>query len=307
LREARKDLDEWACPVCLSHLSEDAAGLRCTAEDRVFPRRDGLPVLLRPEDEALLSDAEAYAGAWKRDELAPPKGSLHELPYVPSPYWRPKARSLEALLKILGPAAGRKVADAGAGTGWLSYRLAEAGFLSYATDISADADVGLGASRAFDATPYRFERGIASLTRWPFLSGSMDVAIANASLHYLPDIRPAVAEAARVLRTDGLFIVMNDPVHRDRRSAERAATDFRQRMRESGGRGRLVDGHRHFVTSEVEEDLRTCFPSVTRHDPDYGARFRVTRAVKEVLLRMELASFPIYVAQSTADRAPRGR
>src|SRR5881628_1270071 len=112
------DIETWACPVCLFPLSEEGGGLRCSKDGRLFPRRDGLTVLLRPEDEHLLSDADAYAGAWKRDALAPPRGSLLDLPYVRSPYWGPKARSLEALLKILGPGNGRKVADAGAGTGW---------------------------------------------------------------------------------------------------------------------------------------------------------------------------------------------
>ncbi len=39
------------------------------------------------------------------------------------------------------------------------------------------------------------------------------------------------------------------------------------------------------------------FESVTRHDPDYGTRFRLVRRAKQVVLRMELASFPIYVAR----------
>jgi len=258
-----------------------------------------MPILLRPEDLSILSDAQTYAAAWKKDDLAPPAGALLQLPYVPSRYWRPKARSLDLLLEILGPAANRAVADLGAGTGWLSYRLSKAGFRCFAIDITADADVGLGAARAFDGTPYRFERAIASLTRLPFLTGSMDIAIANASLHYLPEARLAVEEGARILRPGGFLVVMNDPVHQDRRSAERAATDFRTRMRTVGGSGRLVDGHRHFVASEIEAELRAQFRAVARYDPDYGVWFAVIRGVKAFLLQMELASFPIYVARIT--------
>ncbi len=290
------DLDTWACPECMSTLEPSGDGFRCTGARHRFEVRDGLPVFLRKADEALLIDAESYAAAWKRDALAPPRGSAIDLPYVSSPYWRPKARSLEALLRILGPPANRKVADMGAGTGWLSYRLAEAGFRAYATDITGDADVGLGAARVYDATPHRFERAIGSLTRWPFLTASIDLAICNASLHYLRDLRPAVSEAARVLAPGGAFVMMNDPVHRDRRSATRAARDFQGRMRSGGGRGGLVEGHRHFVAADLETDLRSQFPRIARHDPDYGAVFRISRAVKSVLLRMELASFPIYVA-----------
>src|SRR5437867_2646550 len=60
------DLETWACPTCLSGLEETAEGLQCRSEGRVFPRRDGLPVLVRPEEEGLLADAESYATAWRR-------------------------------------------------------------------------------------------------------------------------------------------------------------------------------------------------------------------------------------------------
>src|SRR5204863_465983 len=221
--------------------------------------------------------------------LAPPKGSALDLPFVRSPYWRPKARSLQVLLEILGPANGRRAADMGAGTGWLSYRLSEAGFRSYATDIVADADVGLGAAQAFDRTSHRFERAIASLSRWPFRTGSIDVGVCNASLHYMADPAVAISEAARVLTPTGSLVVMNDPVHFDRGSADRASHDFKDRMRAAGGSGGLVDGHRHFVASELEADLRKEFPRVSRHDPDFGARFRISRALKSIVLRLELA------------------
>lgn len=291
------DLETWACPTCLSGLEETAEGLQCRSEGRVFPRRDGLPVLVRPEEEGLLADAESYATAWRRDPLAPPRGSQLDLPHVPSRYWRPKARSLADLLNILGPGNRRSVADIGAGTGWLSYRLAEAGFRCFATDISSDHEVGLGAAAVYDSTGHGFERAVASLTRWPFRSGALDVAICNASLHYLPDIRPAVVEAARALKPGGVFVVMNDPVNRDRRSAEHASRDFRERLGRAGARGSLVEGHHHLVAGDLEADLRGSFPRIRRHDPDYGFAFRATRALKAGLLRMELASFPIYVAE----------
>ncbi len=291
------DLDVWACPICLSRLREAPAGLRCTVEDRAFPRRDGIPILLRPEEESLLRDADRYAAAWRKEAWTPTPEELLRLPYIRKSQWRQKARSLEALLSILGPPGGRTVADVGAGTGWFSHRLADAGFRCFATDVSLDPAVGLGAANAFDATRGRFERAVASLTRWPFRSGSMDLAICNASLHYLRDIRPAVAEAARVVRPGGSFVVMNDPVHRDPRSAAKAAGDFQRHLRGLGGSGALIDEHRHFVASELDADLRSAFENVTRRDPDYGPWFRLTRAAKRIVLRMELASFPIYVAR----------
>lgn len=291
------DLDTWACPVCLGTLSETEEGLRCSAEDLFFRDFHDVPVLLRPEDERLFKDALDFGAAWKRSEWAPPPGAFLELPYLRKRGWSEKARSLDALLDILGPSGGRKVADLGAGTGWLSHRLTRAGFRCYATDLSPDPEVGLGAARALDATSHTFERAIASLMHWPVHSGSMDVAVCNASLHYLSDIRPAIAEAERVLRRDGTFVVMNEPVHHEKRSAELASVDFRDRMRRLGGHGTLLDGYRHFVVEELEADLRRSFRNLRRHDPDFGFWFRSTRAAKGVILGLELASFPIYVAR----------
>ena len=290
------NLDVWVCPVCLSPLIPMGEGLRCSADGRTFPIREGLPVLLQPEEEPLLKDAEYFAAAWKRTTWAPMPHVLSRLPYIRGGAWKQKARSLDALLALLGPASGRVVVDVGAGSAWLSYRLTRAGFVCYATDISGDNAVGLGAAKAYDSTPFRFERAIATLTRWPLQDACVDIAICNATLHYLRDIRPAVAEAARVLRPGGTFIVMNEPVHRDRRSAERASNDFKERLAASGGKGRMMRDHHHFVASDLETVLHATFRTVRRHDPKYGLGFRATRRLKSFALRMELASFPIYVA-----------
>jgi len=285
--------------MCLGSLEENPTGFRCVAEGHAFPSTANLPVFLRPGEESILTDAEAYAAAWKLSGFAPPPDKLRDLPHAGGTgrrIWAQKARSLEALLRLLGPGQGRKVVDAGAGTGWLSYRLTEAGFRCYATDVSADPEVGLRASAAYDQTPHAFERAIATLSRWPVRNDSVDVAVCNASLHYLADIRPALEEAARVLHHDGSFVLMNSPVHADPTAAVRASAEFIYRLRAPGGPARLLENHHHFVTADLERELRSVFAEVRRHEPAYGAKFRLVRALKGFALRMELASFPIYEA-----------
>jgi SAM-dependent methyltransferase len=197
------DLDVWACPDCFSELSEHGSEIACAAEARSFRRMDGLPVLVRSEQEFLLREAERYASAWKKTKWAVRRDAVLDLPYINRPGWKLKALSLRELLAILGPPRKRRVVDVGAGTGWLSYRLEQEGFRCFATDISSDSDVGLGAATKFDDTPNGFERAIAALDRWPFRSGTVDIAICNASLQYLADARVAIEEAARVLRSGG--------------------------------------------------------------------------------------------------------
>ncbi len=294
------DLTVWACPVCHSLLEKDGDGLRCRREERVFESRAGMPMLVVPEEVPLLRAAEGYAAAWSRLGWAAPEATLLNLPYVRDRayrrIWEPKTKAFELLLTILGPARNRKAADVGAGTGWLAYRLAQAGFRSYATDLSADGRIGLGAAAGYDATPHPFERALATLTHWPFHNESLDTAICNASLHYVSDPRPVFEEAFRVLRPNGVFVVMNEPIHTDARSAERAGADFRARLRQLGGSGPLVEGYRHFVTENLETSMREVFQVVRKHVPEYGPWFRLTRRAKGFGLRMELASFPLYEA-----------
>lgn len=293
------DLGVWACPMCLGRLEHSDGALRC-GRGHTYAVRHSLPFLVRPEDEGLIADAASYAAGWKRGVWAPPSDGLRELPYgTRAPmksFWEPRARSLETLLQVLGPPNGRIVIDAGAGTGWLSHRLARAGFRCFATDASGDSEVGLGAARAFDGTSSAFERAIASLSWWPLRDSCADIAVCNASLHYLADIMPALKEARRVLRIGGRLFVMNSPVHRDAESARRAAAHFRGRLEALGVRGRLLAEHRHFVSSDLERGLRRIFPDVRRHEPAFGVRFRLVRAVKGIALGMDLASFPVYEA-----------
>src|SRR5882672_3621590 len=111
------DFEIWACPICLSPLREAGEALHCVSQGHSFPRRGGLAILVHPDEAGLLQDSEDYARAWKNDEWSPPAGRVSELPYVGGPVWSQKARSLDALKALLGPAGGRSVADVGAGTG----------------------------------------------------------------------------------------------------------------------------------------------------------------------------------------------
>jgi len=259
---------------------------------------DGLPVLVRPEQEFLIGDATAYAAAWKRTKWAVRREAISELPYVRWPGWKQKAQSFRELLAILGPPHERKVVDVGAGTGWLSHRLVQAGFRCFATDISPDYDVGLGAATRFDNEPNWFDRAIATLDHWPFRSASIDIAICNACLHYLADPRGAIAEAARVLRTGGIFVIMNSPVHRDPESAIRAARHFRKHLQGLGAYGGLLCSHQHFVASELESRIQDHFIEVRRHDPRNSFWFDTVRVLKSAVYGVELASFPIYESQA---------
>jgi ubiquinone/menaquinone biosynthesis C-methylase UbiE len=105
--------------------------------------------------------------------------------------------------------------DLGAGTGWMSYRLALRGHFPVAVDILMDGRDGLGASRHF---LHRLARPFpcidAEFDDLPFPDAGFDAVLYNASLHYSSDYRKTLTEAQRCLRPGGRIIVLDSPVYR---------------------------------------------------------------------------------------------
>ncbi len=111
-------------------------------------------------------------------------------------------------------AAGLRVADLGAGTGWLSYRLALRGHRPVAVDILTDPLDGLGAARHyFTALEREFPLFQAEFDNLPFAVGQFDLVIFNSSLHYSTDYQSTLAEALRCLCPGGRVVIMDSPIY----------------------------------------------------------------------------------------------
>ena len=119
--------------------------------------------------------------------------------------WQVHARSFGAFVRrIVRPMERRarrrlEVLDAGAGNGWLCYRMAARGHRGVAVDLRLDDVDGLGA-----AAPYAghlddmFGRVAASFDGLPFAEASFDLVVFASSLHCAPDLRRTLDEGARV-------------------------------------------------------------------------------------------------------------
>jgi SAM-dependent methyltransferase len=106
------------------------------------------------------------------------------------------------------------ILDLGAGTGWMSYRLARLGHQPLAIDVLTNSRNGLGAALHYRVElPEFFPRFQAEFDNLPFAGEQFDCAIFNASFHYSEKFDRTIAEAIRCLRPGGVLIVADSPTY----------------------------------------------------------------------------------------------
>lgn len=190
---------------------------------------------------------------------------------------------------------GRRVLDLGAGVGWLTHRLNEAGHHPVAVDLSTDDRDGLLAAGHY---PGRWPRVQATFDRLPFADDDADVVVFNASLHYSVDYGVTLAEALRVLRPDGMLVVLDSPVYRNDHSgrqmvAERHA-DFARRF---GTRSDSVPSVEYLTGERLAALANDLGLQWRRHRTWYGWRWALRPYVARFKRRREPSRFVLLVAR----------
>ena len=127
-----------------------------------------------------------------------------------------------------------RIADLGAGNCWLSHRLALRGHHPVAIDILGDSLDGLAAGRHYQSKT-AFPRVNAEFDNLPLASGSLDVAIYNASIHYSTDYRATLSEIRRCLAPSGCFLIVDSPVYRRREHGEAMVRERHQQFQSTYG------------------------------------------------------------------------
>lgn len=110
----------------------------------------------------------------------------------------------QPFLTPMREAGVRTILELGCGTGNDAARLASAGYLVTAIDLSAEA-IGRAEARFASAATFM----VADMTqRLPFPDGGFDAVMSNVAMHMFPDsvTRVVFAEVGRLVRTRGLFV-----------------------------------------------------------------------------------------------------
>lgn len=142
-------------------------------------------------DPPKVNDYNSFAKAY---------AAVNETNLVNAYYERP------AMLDLVGEAAGRRILDAGCGSGLLYAALRDRGALMSGFDSSAEM-LELARRRLGDGADLRVTDLGGPL---PYPDDAFDDVVASLVLHYLEDWGPALAELRRVLKPGGRLIASVD-------------------------------------------------------------------------------------------------
>jgi len=288
-------MENWleivGCPYCQARLevTDEAEGmLSCSGCGEQFPVVGGIPALLRREDIARMErfSEECRQARLREGQIRLSHEQAWVLPYGQPPgfsalYWQVRRQSFCALMAILareGPTpAWGPVADMGAGIGWLSYRLAQAGYQVLAIDASHDETFGLAAAQAYYGPNPAIFPLQGDLENPPLQMGRLGLVVFNASLHYARDLEGTLLRCTRALRPAGRLVILDSPVAR--------------LPRPGTGRGDRHLGHQELHAALLGAGLEPRWHSIRR-----GAGWW-THQAKSWLKLQPLFSFPMGVAK----------
>ncbi|VAW32998.1 hypothetical protein MNBD_CHLOROFLEXI01-276, partial [hydrothermal vent metagenome] len=241
----------FACPLCqgkLDWVSSD--GVYCAADDLTFACEDGIWHFLLPQRVAALAQFRQEYEIVRQQEG---RGSDDPAFYRALPFvgegnpqitqisqifssrslrlkndWAIRAQSFGTLVKqVILPLerVGKRplsILDLGAGNGWLSNQLARRGHKVAAVDLGVSKWDGLGAHLYYETN---FACLQAEFDHLPLEENQVDVVIFNASFHYSVDYAVTLGEARRVLREDGVIVVLDTAVYQHHASGQQMVAE----------------------------------------------------------------------------------
>ncbi|PZF81619.1 class I SAM-dependent methyltransferase [Jiangella anatolica] len=101
--------------------------------------------------------------------------------------------------------------EIGAGTGFFSLNLRQAGVLSEVTVTDISPGMVEAAKRNARGLGFEIDGEVADAEKLPFPDESFDLVVGHAVIHHLPDVEQAFREMLRVLRPGGRVVICGEP------------------------------------------------------------------------------------------------
>ena len=299
-------LPQFACPECRETVVQDTSGaFLCVSCQQPYERREGIyRFLSQSRLDKAAPFAQQYRTVREQDgyrETAPEYYRM--LPVVAqnnprAAEWRIRRESYAHFQQRALPGVWQgpiRALDLGAGSAWLSHRLASFGHHPVAVDRLADEVDGLGACRHY---PVAFAVVEADFDALPFAPAQFDVVILNSSLHYSPDPAATLAEAKRMLALGGSLVVMDSPMFAHASDGHAMVDAQRHAFVTRYGITDVVRPGVGFLTFDVLDRLALDLGLQARFFPSRGPfSWRFRRQLSRLRLRRRPAAFGVWVAQ----------
>jgi SAM-dependent methyltransferase len=276
----------------------------CAACGYTSTKQNGVWQLLRPERAGPI---DSFLADYTKIRLAEGRGSAdaafyRNLPDCPDDHpmawqWGIRRRTFSCFRdRVLPSFAGRsRILDLGAGTGWLSNRLAQLGHEPCAVDLSCNDQDGLEAARHFGS---EWPCIRAEFDHLPFPDASIDAVVFNASLHYSADYVTTLGEALRVLAPGGFLVVLETPVYQLASSGHRMVEERHAAfLKRYGTRSDSMPSIEFLTWSRVAEIGRELHLDFRVVRPWYGIRWALRPWIARMKRKREPSRFPILVAR----------
>jgi SAM-dependent methyltransferase len=299
----------FVCPLCHIRLESTGADeFYCPVDNNVYRRVDGIWRFLPSERE---QHFKTFVQDYERIRHAEGRGADDPRWYRALPFedrsrrfsgdWKIRAKSCQALLEqVIAPleynrSSTLKIADVGAGIGWLSNRLTERGHTVAAVDLLVNDFDGLGAHIHYE-TPFTPVQ--AEFDALPFEAGQFDLVIFNAALHYAPNSETTLNEALRVLRSGGLPVIMDTPVYHDAASGAQMVQEREAHFQREYGTPSNSLPSENYLTYDRLDELGAALGLRWRlFTPDYGWRWRLRPLRAKLRGHREPAKFHVIVGE----------
>jgi len=211
--------------------------------------------------------------------------------------WRVRQETYRHLLGHVCAASRQPsaVLDVGAGSAWLSNRLAALGHHVVAIDAMEDEADGLGAVRHYDTPIVAVQADFDAL---PFVRSQFDIVVFNGSLHYAADPHATLTHAHTMLAEGGTLVVMDSPMFvADRDGAAMVDAAVRRFASDVGLREIVRPGCGYLTFAGLNASASTLHMAATFVPSRGPLSWRVRRQLARVRIGREPAAFGLWMAR----------